>query len=40
MQIWLGKQHLGQRDKQDVENSGTIKTVTIVEEFKKDETST
>ena len=38
MQIWLGKQHLGQRDKQDVENSGTIKTVTIVEEFKKDET--
>jgi hypothetical protein len=37
MQIWLGKQHLGQKDKQEVEQSGTITTVTVVEEFKKEE---
>ena len=37
LQIWLGKQYLGQTDKQLIEQSGTITTVTIVEEFKEDE---
>jgi hypothetical protein len=30
MLIWLGKQWLGQRDKQDVEHSGTVGGVLIV----------
>ena len=33
MQIWLGKQTLGQRDKADVEHSGTV-GVTIVDDIK------
>ena len=33
MQIWLGKQMLGQRDKADVEHSGTV-GVTIVDDIK------
>ena len=30
MQIWLGKQYLGQRDKQDVEHSGEIDQTVII----------
>ena len=30
MLIWLGKQHLGQRDKQDIEHSGEIDQTVII----------
>ena len=30
MQIWLGKQYLGQRDKQDVEHSGEVEQTVII----------
>jgi hypothetical protein len=30
MQIWLGKQYLGQRDKQDVEHSGEVEQTLII----------
>jgi len=30
MLIWLGKQHLGQRDKQDVEYSGEVEQTVII----------
>lgn len=33
MQIWLGKQYLGQRDKQEVDNNHKITTVNVVEKF-------
>lgn len=30
MQIWLGKQYLGQRDKSDVEQSGTSTQINVI----------
>ena len=33
MAIWLGKQYLGQRDKQDIEHSGDM-TVKIIDDIK------
>ena len=30
MQIWLGKQYLGQRDKSDVEQSGTTTQINVI----------
>ena len=30
MQIWLGKQYLGQRDKTDVEQSGTTTQINVI----------
>ena len=29
MQIWLGKQHLGQRDKTELEQSGTVTNIQV-----------
>ena len=30
MQIWLGKQYLGQKDKQEIEHSGEIDQTLII----------
>lgn len=35
-QIWLGKQYLGQRDKQEVEHSGTISWMDLVKHAETD----
>jgi hypothetical protein len=38
MSIWLGKQYLGQKDKQEVEHSGELKLPTITIKRAKDDT--
>ena len=35
MGVWLGKQYLGQRDKQDIEHSGELSQVVIVDDISK-----
>jgi hypothetical protein len=35
MLIWLGKQHLGQRDKQDIEHSGNVELAAKIAEARK-----
>jgi hypothetical protein len=33
LQVWLGKQHLGQTDKQEIDNTHKVTTVNVIEKF-------